>query len=77
MNIPRSVSITTAVLVLFLLLCGFDEFLHIVLFLFVLLNIMIIWMVYSVLTFNYVSPHTFQQRFYEDMNIKSTETEQD
>ncbi len=75
MNIPRSVPITTAVLAFFLFMCGFDEATHIVLFLFALLNILIIWMVYSVLTHNYVSPYTFQQRFYEDLNIKSTETE--
>jgi hypothetical protein len=75
MNIPRSVPMTTAVLVFFLIMCGFDEAIHIVLFLFALLNILIIWMVYSVLTYDYKSTYTFQQRFYEDMNIKSTETE--
>ncbi|MBK8623265.1 MAG: hypothetical protein IPN79_16255 [Saprospiraceae bacterium] len=75
MNIPRSVSVTTAVLVFFLFMCGFDEATHIVLFLFALLNMLIIWMVYSVLTYDYKSNYTFQHRFYEDLNIKSTETE--
>lgn len=75
MNIPRSVPVTTAVLAFFLFMCGLDESLHIVLFLFAILNILIIWMVCSVLTHNYVSSYTFQQRFYEDMNIKSTEAE--
>lgn len=69
-NIPRSVSITTAVFIFFLFVCGFDEATDIVLFLFTLLNIMVVWMVYSVLRFEYIAPYTFQERFYEDVDNK-------
>ncbi len=69
-NIPRSVSITTAVFIFFLFVCGFDEATDIVLFLFTLLNIMVVWMVYSVLKFEYTAPYTFQERFYEDVDNK-------
>ena len=65
-NIPRSVHLTTAVFLFFLFVCGFDEATDIILFLFTLLNFMVVWMVYSVLRFEYVSPFTFQKRFYED-----------
>ncbi|HLO52655.1 MAG TPA: hypothetical protein VK169_00125 [Saprospiraceae bacterium] len=69
-NIPRSVSITTAVFIFFLFVCGFDEATDIVLFLFTLLNIMVVWMVYSVLRLEYIAPYTFQERFYEDVDKK-------
>ena len=69
-NIPRSVPITTAVFMFFLFVCGFDEATDIILFLFTLLNIMVVWMVYSVLRFEYISPYTFQERFYEDVDNK-------
>jgi len=74
-NIPRSVSVTTAVFLFFLFVCGFDEATDIVLFLFTLLNIMVVWMVYSVLKFEYVSPYTFQERFYEDADNKRIKDE--
>jgi len=74
-NIPGSVSITTAVFLFFLFVCGFDETTDIVLFLFTLLNIMVVWMVYSVLKFEYVSPYTFQERFYEDADNKRIKDE--
>ena len=69
-NIPRSVPITTAVFMFFLFVCGFDEATDIILFLFILLNIMVIWMVYSVLRFEYTSEFTFKERFYEDVDYK-------
>jgi hypothetical protein len=69
-NIPRSVPVTTAVFMFFLFVCGFDEATDIILFLFTLLNIIVVWMVYSVLRFEYVSPFTFQERFYEDLDYK-------
>jgi hypothetical protein len=70
-NVPRSVSVTTAVFIFFLFVCGFDEALDIVLFLFTLLNFMVVWMVYSVLRYDYVAPYTFQERFYEDIDNKT------
>jgi len=69
-NIPRSGSVTTAVFIFFLFVCGFDEATDIVLFLFTLLNIMVVWMVYSVLRYDYASPYTFQERFYDDVDNK-------
>ncbi len=69
-NIPRSVPITTAVFMFFLFVCGFDEATDIILFLFILLNIMVIWMVYSVLRFEYTPEFTFKERFYEDVDYK-------
>ncbi len=69
-NIPKAVSITTAMFIFFLFVCGFDEAVDFILFLFILLNIMVIWMVYSVLRFEYLSPYTFQERFYEDVDNK-------
>ena len=74
-NIPRSVPITTAVFMFFLFVCGFDEATDIILFLFTLLNIMVVWMVYSVLRFEYISPYTFQERFYEDVDNKRIKDE--
>jgi len=47
-----------------------EEATDIILFLFTLLNFMVVWMVYSVLRFEYVSPYTFQERFYEDADNK-------
>jgi hypothetical protein len=69
-NIPRSVHVTSAVFLFFLFVCGFDEATDIILFLFTLLNFMVVWMVYSVLRFEYVSPYTFRERFYEDADNK-------
>jgi len=74
-NIPHSISVTSAVFLFFLFVCGFDEATDIILFLFTLLNIMVVWMVYSILRFEYVSPYTFQERFYENVDHKRIKDE--
>ena len=74
-NIPRSVHVTIAVFLFFLFVCGFDEATDIILFLITLLNIMVVWMVYSILRFEYVSPYAFQERFYEDVGNKRIKDE--
>lgn len=70
-NIHYSVQVTTGVLMFFLFLCGFDDTAHIIMSLFIILNIMIIWMVYSVLRHGEPSAYTFSERFYEDKDNKT------
>jgi|JI8StandDraft_2_1071088.scaffolds.fasta_scaffold10914_2 hypothetical protein len=69
-GVPSSVSITTTVFIFFLFLCGFDPNYGWALSIFSILNIMIVWMVYSVLKMDYTPQHTFAQRFYEDQDNK-------
>ncbi len=70
-NIHYSVQVTTGVLMFFLFLCGFDDTAHIIMSLFIILNIMIVWMVYSVLKYGEQSAYTFSERFYEDKDNKT------
>ncbi len=76
-NIPQAVPITTAVFLFFLFVCGFDEATDIILFLFTLLNLMVVWMVYSVLRYDYTAQYSFQERFYEDIDNKTIKDNDD
>lgn len=72
-GLPSSVSITTTVFIFFLFICGFDPDYGWALSLFSILNVMVIWMVYSVLRMDYTPQHTFAERFYADIDNKRIE----
>jgi hypothetical protein len=76
-GIHSSVSITTTVFLFFLFLCGFDPDYGLALSIFSILNLMIIWMVYSVLRMDYAPKHTFTERFYEDVDNKRVKDSED
>lgn len=77
-NVQQPIAITTSLFIFFIFLCGFDTDLGIIFSLFSILNVCIMWMVYQVLKYGEPSPHTFAERFYDDVDKKTiTDTFED
>lgn len=68
-KINFAISVTTLSLVLFIILCSFPlPFVFLQLYLLGLLG-SLIWMVITILKNGEPSPHTFEERFYEDEDL--------
>jgi hypothetical protein len=65
-NIKIPIFLTTALLMTYAIIVGFDSLWKVSMILFGLLYIALIWMVICILKYGKPSPHTFDERFYED-----------